>query len=85
MDIKFNVKRKYVVNGKEYGSPEEMPAAIREAYEKAVGKAQGMPHGNISSISSGNIVFNGQEYESVGSMPPDVRQMYETIMNAVKG
>jgi len=85
MDIKFDVKRKYVVNGKEYASPEEMPAAICEAYEKAVGKAQGMQHGNISSISSEKIVFNGQEYENVNAMPLDVRQMYETIMNAVKG
>ena len=50
-----------MVNGKEYGSIEEMPAAIREAYEKAVGKAKGIEHGNISSISSGKIVFNGQE------------------------
>lgn len=85
MEIKFNVKRKYVVNGKEYGSLEEMPSAIREAYEKAVGKAQGIEQGNISSISSDKIVFNGQEYESVNTMPLDVRQMYETIMNAVKG
>jgi hypothetical protein len=85
MDIKFDVKRKYVVNGKEYGSLEEMPAAMREVYEKAVGKAHGAEHGNISSISSDKIVFNGQEYDSVNAIPPDVRQMYETIMNAVKG
>jgi hypothetical protein len=80
VDIKFNVKRKYVVNGKEYGSIEEMPAAIREAYEKAVGKAKGIEHGNISSEK---IVFNGQEYESVNSMSADIRQMYETVMKTV--
>ena len=83
MEVKFNVKRKFVVNGKENGSIEEMPAAIREVYEKAVGKAKGIEHGNISSISSGKIVFNGQEYESVNSMPPDIRQMYETVMQTV--
>lgn len=80
MDVKFNVKYKFKVNGKEYGSLEEMPAPIREAYEKAV-KAKGIEHENISS---GKVVFNGQEYESVDSMPPDIRQMYETIMKTVK-
>lgn len=83
MEIKFNVKRKYVVNGKEYGSLEEMPAAIREVYEKAVGKAHGTEHGNIPAVSSQKIVFNGQEYESVNTMPPDIRQMYETVMKTV--
>lgn len=84
MEVKFDLKRKYIVNGKEYGSVEEMPADIRDAYEKAVGKAQGIQHGNIASMSSEKIVFNGQEYESVNSMPADIRQMYETIMKTVK-
>lgn len=83
MDIKFNVKRKYVVNGKEYGSLKEMPAAIREAYEKAVGKTHVTEHGNIPTISSQKIVFNGQEYENVHAMPPDIRPMYETVMKTV--
>ena len=81
MDVKFNVKYKFKVNGKEYGSLEEMPAPIREAYEKTVANSKGMERANISS---GKIVFNGQEYESVDSMPADIRQMYETIMKTVK-
>jgi len=83
MEVKFNVKRKYIVNGKEYSSLEEMPAAIREAYEKAVGKAKGIEHGNIPSVTAGKIIFNGQEYESVDAMPADIRQMYETVMKTV--
>jgi hypothetical protein len=35
VDFNVNVKRKYVVNGKEYASLEEMPPEIREAIEKA--------------------------------------------------
>ena len=81
MDVKFNVKYKFKINGKEYGSLEEMPAPIREAYEKTVANSKGMERVNISS---GKIVFNGQEYESVDSMPADIRQMYETIMTTVK-
>ena len=81
MDVKFNVKYKFKVNGKEYGSLDEMPAPIREAYEKTVANSKGMERANISS---GKIVFNGQEYASVDSMPADIRQMYETIMKTVK-
>ena len=35
VDFNVNVKRKYVVNGKEYASLDEMPPEIREAIEKA--------------------------------------------------
>ena len=81
MDVKLNVKYKFKVNGKEYGSLEEMPAPIREAYEKAVANSKGI---NTEIFLSGKVVFNGQEYESVDSMPADIRQMYETIMKTVK-
>ena len=81
MDVKFNVKFKFKVNGKEYGSIDEMPAPVREAYEKTVANSKGMERANISA---GKIVFNGQEYEGVDSMPADIRQMYETIMKTVK-
>jgi hypothetical protein len=84
MDVKFNVKYKFKVNGKEYGSLEEMPASVREAYERAVDNTNGIELGNIPSMSSGKIVFNGQEYESIDSMPADTRRMYETIMKSVQ-
>jgi hypothetical protein len=84
MSVKFDVKYKFKVNGKEYGSPDEMPVAIREAYDKAVANKGGIEPGNLSSITSGKIIFNGQEYASVDSMPADIRQMYETIMKTVK-
>jgi len=84
MKVNFNVKYKFKVNGKEYNSLEEMPAAILEAYKKAVGKRAGLEQGNLQSISSGKIVFNGQEYESADSMPADIRRTYETIMETVK-
>ncbi len=68
INVNFNVKRKYIVNGKEYGSVEEMPANIRQAYDKAL------------ESRKGKIVFNGQKYENVEAMPPDVRQAYEEMM-----
>ena len=83
MDVKFNVKRKYIVNGKEYTSIEEMPSDIRQVYEKAISGKEGISNENMSSLSAGKIVFNGQEYESVDAMPLEIRQMYETIMKSV--
>jgi predicted methyltransferase len=84
MDVKFNVKYKFKVNGKEYGSLEEMPAPIRETYEKAVANSKGKEHANIPSVTAGKINYNGQEYESMDVMPADIRQMYETVMKTVK-
>jgi hypothetical protein len=83
MDVKFNVKYKFKVNGKEYGSLEEMPAPIRETYEKAVANSKGKELGNIPSVTAGKIIFNGREYENVDAMPADIRQMYETVMKTV--
>ncbi|HOU50821.1 MAG: hypothetical protein KBG22_07510 [Smithella sp.] len=83
MEVKFDLKRKYIVNGREYTSIEQMPADIRQVYEKAVSGKEGISNENILSLSAGKIVFNGQEYESVDSMPLDIRQMYEKIMKSV--
>ena len=83
MDVKFDIKKTFKVNGKVYSSIEEMPADVRETFEKAMRNTKGIEGGNISSISS-KIIFNGKEYESVDSMPTDIRQMYESIMKTVK-
>jgi len=81
--VNFNVKYKFKVNGKEYGSLEEMPDNIREAYEKTVADQGGLEQGNISSVTPGKITFNGQDYAGVDAMPPDIRQLYETVMKTV--
>jgi hypothetical protein len=75
MGISVNVKWKFKVNGKEYSSVEEMPADVREAYEKARG---------TSRIASTRFVFNGQAYESVEVMPDDVRRVYDKVITAAE-
>ena len=76
MSIKISFKSRIVVNGHEYGSPEELPESLREAYQKA--------RATTSSAGGSKIVFNGQEYDSVESMPDDARRLYELAMEAVK-
>lgn len=84
MNVKFNVKRRYIVNGQEYDSIAEMPDDVRQTYQKAATGALGVnPDGNLESKKR-KIVFNGQEYESAEAMPPDVRQMYEEVIKMVR-
>ena len=75
MDIKVKVNWKFKVNGKEYGSVEEMPADAREAYQKARG---------MSRMRAAKIIFNSQEYESVEAMPEDVRRVYDKVMRVAE-
>ncbi len=75
MGINVRLKWKVKVDSKKYSSVEEMPANIREAYERAKGTAR---------IAATKIIFNGQEYEGVEAMPPDIRQVYERVMKAAE-
>ena len=84
MGVTVNIQRKFIVNGKEYTSVEEMPPELREAYEKAVRSGAGVriekPHVSVE----GKIVFNGQEYRSLVAMPEEVRRIYQSVMKSVE-
>lgn len=81
MNIKVTVNHTLTVNGKEYGSLDEMPEELRRAYERAVGNAQGVA-GLIQRASK--IVFQGNEYGTAADMPGDVRKLYELAIAAAK-
>jgi hypothetical protein len=85
MGIKVTINKKFIVNGKEYRSLDEMPQNIREAYEKAlsVSAGGGLPVGPPGVTA--RITFNGKSYAGVEEMPADVRQAYESLMAAVEG
>ncbi|HVN32881.1 MAG TPA: hypothetical protein VMT45_12940 [Thermoanaerobaculaceae bacterium] len=80
----INIKRRIVVNGKEYSSVEEMPEDIRCAYELAISGAAHEAHGIHPGVAQTRVIFNGQEYESVEEMPEDIRGMYTAAMLAVE-
>ena len=75
MGIKVKVNWKFKINGKEYSSLKEMPANLREAYEKAT---------RTSRITATKIVFNGQEYQNIEAMPQDARRVYDNMMRAAE-
>jgi hypothetical protein len=84
MKVNFKIKRKIVVNGKEYNSAEDMPTEIREAYEKAVGSGTGVRTEKPQARVMTEIVFNGKEYENLEAMPADVRRVYLSVMKSVE-
>ena len=81
MNVNVNVKRKFKINGKEYNSIEEMPADIRNAFEKAMSSQAGTIN---PAVTQTKIIFNGTEYPSIDAMPQDVRQLYEKILKSAE-
>jgi hypothetical protein len=84
MNVNVNVKRKFKINGKEYGSIEEMPPDIRNAFEKAMASQAGSGQQINPATMQTKIIFNGTEYQSVDAMPQDVRQLYEKVLKAAE-
>ena len=78
----MNVKRKYRINGKEYGSLEEMPEDVRAIALKAMDSPRAPSGGTQSGPSK--IVFNGVEYASVDDMPTYARNLYERAVEAAQ-
>ena len=81
MNIKVTVNHKLTINGREYGSLDEMPEELRKAYERAVGNDQGLA--GLTQRAS-RIVFQGREYGTLTDMPADVRKLYELAIAAAK-
>ena len=84
MEVNFNVKRIFIVNGKEYKSAEEMPPELREAYEKATRSSAGLKIEKPQVSVKTKIVFNDREYDSLEAMPADVRRVYQSVMKSVE-
>jgi len=83
MELKINVNKKIIVNGKEYTSVEEMPAGIREAYKK-VTEGSSFTFTNVGAVKRNNkIIFNGKEYDNEGVMPLEERVLYNDLMKAL--
>lgn len=83
MGVKMTVRTRFKVNGKEYGSLEELPPDIRDAYEKAMATQGGSPLA-VGVSGAGKISFNGREYASLDEMPLEERRVFEGAMAAVE-
>jgi hypothetical protein len=80
MKLSVNVRRRIIINGKEYGSVEELPPDVRQAYGKAMALSAGVSPAAVRT----EISFNGRTYDSVDAMPDADRELYRLAMNAVE-
>jgi len=89
------MESKITVNGVDYDRVEDMPADVREIYEKAMGQARPqLPGLNLTlaehhTTQHGGAVkhtffVNGKTYDSEQDMPADVREQYEKAMAMLK-
>ena len=84
LPMKLNLRAKIRVNGKEYGSAEEMPAKTREAYARAIGETALLRSGaRLATKLNAKIIFNGVEYSSPGEMPVAERRLYQDTLAAL--
>ncbi len=74
-NIKFNTKIK--INGKEYGSVEEVPEEHRGTIRNALSAAK-------DTAGHDKFIVNGVEYDSLDAMPPEVRKPYEEAIGKAK-
>jgi len=73
---------KIVVNGREYASVDEMPAAERQLYQGALASLAADPKSgtehHVTVNTKARIVVNGKQYGSLEDLPPDMRLIVET-------
>lgn len=77
IDFKINFQTKIKLNGKEYGSIEEVPSEHRHIVQDAVAAAR-------NPFSHGKLTVNGVGYDKPEDMPPDVRRTYEEALQKAR-
>ena len=77
-------KIKIRVNGREYASPDQMPARVREAYLRAIGETAILRSGaRLASKLNAKIIINGMEFNNPGEMPVVERRLYQDTLAAL--
>jgi hypothetical protein len=81
-----------VFNGREYSSPEAMPADVRKAYQELLDQLQdknkdGIPDvlqgggaGNVLGILQTSVTYNGRTLNDVEGLPAPARRLIESVM-----
>lgn len=81
---------KITFDGTEYDNPEDMPAGIREAFERAMASLKSENSGgrtgpgiSIKLTTRMRFVHDGKTYNSLDEMPPELRAKYEKAVQQV--
>ena len=76
MTIQISVKKKFIANGKEYDSVDEMPDEIRAADEKAKKGSPGQGHAGTLEMEKSKLVINGKVYASEDATPHEEGRVF---------
>jgi hypothetical protein len=78
-----------VFNGQEYSSLDDMPADVRDAYQRAMAAFADSDGNGVPDIFEQegkiHIQTQAQTYTNLNDMPADVRQTYEQAISAMSG
>jgi hypothetical protein len=78
----FNSKIQF--NGHEYASADEMPVAVRVAYERAIHETPALHSGaRLAAKLKAKIIVNDTEFNHAGEMSVDDRHLYHEALEAV--
>jgi hypothetical protein len=77
-------KTKIQFNGHDYASADEMPVAVRVAYERAIHETPALHSGaRLAAKLKAKIIVNDTEFNHAGEMSVDDRHLYHEALEAV--
>jgi hypothetical protein len=77
-------KTKIRFNGHEYASADDMPVAVRVAYERAIHETPALHSGaRLAAKLKAKIIVNDTEFNHAGEMSVDDRHLYHEALEAV--
>ena len=74
MNIRIQSKIRY--NGQEYSSPRDLPAEVREAYDKALRSP--------AAVTTQRIVINGHEFAGEADLPAGQKKLYDDVLALIQ-
>src|ERR687888_2659254 len=82
MAVGFTTKIR--LNGREYASAEEMPATVRQAYNRAVGETAVLRSGaRLVGKLNAKVIVNDREFSSPGDLPVAERRLLQDALAAL--
>ena len=77
-------KTKIRLNGREYASAEEMPATVRQAYNRAVGETAVLRSGaRLVGKLNAKVIVNDREFSSPAELPVAERRLLQDALAAL--
>jgi hypothetical protein len=74
--VNIRIKSRIRYNGQEYSSPRELPAEVRDAYNRALR--------NPAVVTAHKIIINGQEFAGETDLPAGQKRLYDDVLALIQ-